>query len=90
MGVGHFTVTPYVNTKNNDVQDGFSDVGVHDGSTPKPAVLASPSAQAGGRVTNGYTWIEDLAADTKATLKGYAVRGVDPPFSHPALNFICI
>jgi phospholipase/lecithinase/hemolysin len=57
------------------MQDSYTTDGKHDGSTPSPAVLTGTNPEAGGRATNGLTWVEDLAADVNATIKDYAVGG---------------
>lgn len=54
--------------------DSYTTDGKHDGSTPKPAVVIPPNPEAGGRATNGLTWIENIADDFNSTLKDYAVR----------------
>lgn len=53
--------------------DSYTSAGEKDGSTPKPAVVIPPSPEAGGRVSNGPVWIENIAADTGALFKDYAV-----------------
>jgi hypothetical protein len=57
------------------IKDSFTSVGKNDGSAPDPPILSGNSPDAGGRITNGLTWIEDLAADSNATLMDYAVAG---------------
>lgn len=57
-------------------QDSYTDGGKSDGSTLDPPILNPPSSQAGGRSTNGLTWIEHVANDIGATLKDYAVSCV--------------
>jgi hypothetical protein len=39
-----------------------------------PPVLTGDSPKAGGRTTNGATWVEDIANDYGMTLMDYAVR----------------
>jgi phospholipase/lecithinase/hemolysin len=56
-------------------KDSYTDDGKHDGSTPAAPVLSGDSPRAGGRATNGLTWVEDLAADANATIMDYAVSG---------------
>ncbi|KAF8315019.1 hypothetical protein DL93DRAFT_2167054 [Clavulina sp. PMI_390] len=55
--------------------DSYTTDGKHDGSTPAAAVLTGTSPEAGGRVTNGLTWIENLAADVSAKIMDYAIGG---------------
>jgi hypothetical protein len=54
-------------------QDSYTDGGKEDGSPLDPPVLHPPSSLAGGRSTNGLTWVEHVANDIGATLKDYAV-----------------
>lgn len=54
-------------------KDAYTDGGVSDGSPLKPAVLIPPNPMAGGRVSNGPVWVENLAASAGASLKDYAV-----------------
>lgn len=53
--------------------DSYTTDGKADGSTPEPPVVIPPNPKAGGRTTNGLTWVENIAADTRALLKDYAV-----------------
>lgn len=55
--------------------DSYTDGGKSDGSPLSPAVVVPPSTLAGGRSTNGLTWIEGIANDFSATLKDYAQSG---------------
>ncbi|KAF9461881.1 carbohydrate esterase family 16 protein [Collybia nuda] len=55
--------------------DSYTDGGHDDGSVLDPPILIPPSPLAGGRSTNGLTWIEDVANDINATLKDYAQSG---------------
>lgn len=55
------------------IKDSYTDGGVRDGSPLKPAVLSPPNPKAGGRVSNGPVWVENLAKRANATLKDYAV-----------------
>ncbi|KAK0505402.1 carbohydrate esterase family 16 protein [Armillaria luteobubalina] len=53
--------------------DGYTDGGKEDGSTLAAAVQDLPNPKAGGRLSNGPVWVENLATDINATLKDYAV-----------------
>lgn len=53
--------------------DSYTTAGVTDGSTPAPPVVIPPNPKAGGRTTNGLTWIENIADDVGAHLMDYAV-----------------
>ncbi|KAF8315017.1 carbohydrate esterase family 16 protein [Clavulina sp. PMI_390] len=55
--------------------DSYTTDGKTDGSTPAAAVLTGTSPKAGGRTTNGLTWIEDMAADVGAKIMDYAHGG---------------
>ncbi|KAF8994730.1 carbohydrate esterase family 16 protein [Cyathus striatus] len=55
--------------------DSYTDGGRDDGGPLAPPVLVPPNPQAGGRSTNGFTWIEHIANDMDATLKDYAQWG---------------
>jgi len=55
--------------------DSYTDGGREDGGPLAPPVLVPPSVLAGGRSTNGYTWVEDVAHDINANLKDYAQSG---------------
>lgn len=55
--------------------DSYTDGGKQDGSPLAPAVIIPPSVLAGGRSTNGLTWVENVANDIGATLKDYAQAG---------------
>lgn len=55
--------------------DSYTDGGKSDGSPLDPPILIPPSPLAGGRSTNGLTWIEDVANDVKATIMDYAQSG---------------
>ncbi|RDB28732.1 hypothetical protein Hypma_016099 [Hypsizygus marmoreus] len=55
--------------------DAYTDGGVRDGSPLKPAVLVPPSPKAGGRLSNGPIWVENLAKNAGAVLKDYAADG---------------
>ncbi|KAF8885774.1 hypothetical protein BD779DRAFT_1611877 [Infundibulicybe gibba] len=55
--------------------DSYTDGGVHDGSPLLPAILDPPNPMAGGRVSNGPIWVENLATSSGAVLKDYAMRG---------------
>jgi hypothetical protein len=59
----------------NTSKDSYTTDGVRDGSTPAPPVLTGTSPKAGGRTTNGLTWVENLAADVGAKIMDYAVGG---------------
>lgn len=54
-------------------QDSYTDGGTHAGGIRLPPVLTPPNAMAGGRLTNGPVWVENLATDIGAVLKDYAV-----------------
>jgi hypothetical protein len=55
-------------------QDSYTDGGKQDGSPLDPPIIVPPSVLAGGRSTNGYTWIEEVAFDLgNITVKDYAV-----------------
>lgn len=64
-------------------QDSFTDVGVHNGGTPAPAVVSPPNPLAGGRMSNGPVWIEYLASDIGAKLYPYAVSTTLPLHNAP-------
>ncbi|GLB43573.1 putative DASH complex subunit Ask1 [Lyophyllum shimeji] len=68
---------PHLNTFKTIVSfgDAYSDDGVHDGSTPQPAILSPPNPKAGGRMSNGPVWVENLAKMANATVKDYAASG---------------
>ncbi|KAG7442569.1 uncharacterized protein BT62DRAFT_935864 [Guyanagaster necrorhizus] len=53
--------------------DGYTDGGIENGSTLEAAVQVLPDPKAGGRMSNGPVWVENLASDINATLKDYAV-----------------
>ncbi|KAJ7230145.1 carbohydrate esterase family 16 protein [Mycena pura] len=55
--------------------DSYTSGGRSDGGTLPPAVLTGTSPRAGGRVTDGPVWAEDVASDLSATIKDYAVAG---------------
>ncbi|KAJ6546038.1 hypothetical protein DFH09DRAFT_1508309 [Mycena vulgaris] len=55
--------------------DSYTSGGRSDGSALPAAVLVGTSPRAGGRVTDGPVWAEDLASDVGATIKDYAVSG---------------
>ncbi|KAL1739257.1 hypothetical protein HDZ31DRAFT_49672 [Schizophyllum fasciatum] len=56
--------------------DSYTDGGKDDGSPLDPAVLVPPNTEAGGRSTDGPTWIEYVAQDMNgAALKDYAQWG---------------
>lgn len=59
------------------IKDSYTDGGVRDGSPLKPAVLSPPNPRAGGRLSNGPVWVENLASSANATLKDYAVSLMD-------------
>jgi hypothetical protein len=54
--------------------DSYTSGGYANGSTLPPPVLIPPNPQAGGRVTDGRVWIEDISVDTRAVFMDYAVR----------------
>ncbi|KAF8191023.1 carbohydrate esterase family 16 protein [Mycena galopus ATCC 62051] len=55
--------------------DSYTSGGRTDGGALPPAVLNGTSPRAGGRVTDGPVWAEDVANDLGATIKDYAVSG---------------
>ncbi|KAL9709107.1 hypothetical protein Ac2012v2_007457 [Leucoagaricus gongylophorus] len=55
--------------------DSYTDGGKDDGSPLNPPILVPPSPLAGGRSTNGLTWVENVANDVKATIMDYAQSG---------------
>lgn len=57
-------------------QDSYTDGGKSDGSPLDPPILVPPSPLAGGRSTNGLTWVEHVANDVKATIMDYAVSAI--------------
>ncbi|SJL18739.1 uncharacterized protein ARMOST_22339 [Armillaria ostoyae] len=68
--------------------DGYTDGGKEDGSTLDAAVQDLPDPKAGGRLSNGPLWVENLASDINATLKDYAVTAtVVDHTQYPAFIF---
>ncbi|KAJ7233388.1 carbohydrate esterase family 16 protein [Mycena haematopus] len=55
--------------------DSYTSGGRSDGGPLPAAVLNGTSPRAGGRVTDGPVWIEDVASDLGAIIKDYAVSG---------------
>lgn len=55
--------------------DAYTDGGVQDGSPLGPAILSPPDPKAGGRMSNGPVWVENIAKMAGATLKDYAASG---------------
>lgn len=55
------------------IKDSYTDGGRDDGGPLAPPVVVPPDALAGGRSTNGKTWVEHLAEDSGAKLMDYAV-----------------
>ncbi|KAJ7027729.1 carbohydrate esterase family 16 protein [Mycena alexandri] len=55
--------------------DSYTSGGRSDGGPLPAAVLVGTSPRAGGRVTDGPIWAEDVASDLGATIKDYAVSG---------------
>ncbi|KAK6984021.1 carbohydrate esterase family 16 protein [Favolaschia claudopus] len=55
--------------------DSYTSGGRSDGGPLAAAVLNGTSPRAGGRVTDGPVWAEDVASDLGATIKDYAVSG---------------
>ncbi|KAG8915608.1 hypothetical protein FRC01_003576 [Tulasnella sp. 417] len=55
--------------------DSYTTGGNADGGPLLPAVLTGDSPKAGGRTTNGPTWVEDIASDIGATIMDYAIGG---------------
>ncbi|KAJ7116880.1 hypothetical protein C8R44DRAFT_879411 [Mycena epipterygia] len=54
--------------------DSYTSGGRSDGG-PLPAAVLGTSPLAGGRVTDGPVWAEDVASDLGATIRDYAVAG---------------
>ena len=54
-------------------QDSFTDGSKSDGLPLDPAIIYPPNPEAGGRSTNGLTWVENLANDIGANIMDYAV-----------------
>ncbi|KAG6806578.1 hypothetical protein H0H93_002763, partial [Arthromyces matolae] len=52
--------------------DSYSDGGHEDGGPLDPPTMVAPNVLAGGRATNGYTWVEHVANNTHSLLKDYA------------------
>ncbi|KAK0462397.1 uncharacterized protein EV420DRAFT_1524492 [Desarmillaria tabescens] len=68
--------------------DGYTDGGKEDGSALDPAIQDLPDPKAGGRLSNGPLWVENLASDVNATLKDYAVTAtVVDHTQYPAFTF---
>ncbi|KAK0462382.1 carbohydrate esterase family 16 protein, partial [Desarmillaria tabescens] len=68
--------------------DGYTDGGKEDGSPLDPAVQDLPDPKAGGRLSNGPLWVENLASDVNATLKDYAVTAtVVDHTQYPSFKF---
>jgi hypothetical protein len=61
-------------SKTDLCQDSYTTGGISNGSALLPPVLTGDSPKAGGRTTNGATWVEDIANDYRMTLMDYAVR----------------
>jgi hypothetical protein len=61
-------------SKNDLYQDSYTTGGISNGSALLPPILTGDSPKAGGRTTNGATWVEDIANDYGITLMDYAVR----------------
>ncbi|KAI0318729.1 carbohydrate esterase family 16 protein, partial [Amylostereum chailletii] len=55
--------------------DSYTDGGIRNGSKLLPPVLIPPDPEAGGRITNGPVWIENIANDIGARLMDYAFSG---------------
>lgn len=53
--------------------DSYTTDGVRNGSKPAPPIVIPPNPKAGGRTTNGLTWIENIADDYGSHLMDYAV-----------------
>lgn len=53
--------------------DSYTTDGMFNGSKPAPPVVIPPNPKAGGRTTNGLTWIENIANDYGSRLMDYAV-----------------
>ncbi|KAE9409878.1 hypothetical protein BT96DRAFT_984223 [Gymnopus androsaceus JB14] len=55
--------------------DSYTSGGTFNGSALAPAVLSPPNPNAGGRITNGPLWVENLASAADATLQDWSVNG---------------
>ncbi|KAJ7032603.1 carbohydrate esterase family 16 protein [Mycena alexandri] len=55
--------------------DSYTSGGRSDGGPLPAAVLVGTSPRAGGRVTDGPVWAENVASDLGATIRNYAVSG---------------
>lgn len=55
--------------------DSYTDGGAENGGPLPPAVVVPPNPEAGGRMSNGPVWVENLAKAANATLKDYAMSG---------------
>ncbi|KAF5345346.1 hypothetical protein D9758_008462 [Tetrapyrgos nigripes] len=55
--------------------DSYTSGGVADGSALAPADIVPPNPSAGGRISNGKLWVENLANVAGATLHDYAING---------------
>ncbi|KAJ3739788.1 carbohydrate esterase family 16 protein [Lentinula detonsa] len=68
--------------------DSYTSGGTFNGAVLPPPVLSPPNPNAGGRITNGALWVENLATVANATLQDWAVNGsiVDHNM-YPSINF---
>ncbi|KAJ4470924.1 hypothetical protein J3R30DRAFT_3710880 [Lentinula aciculospora] len=55
--------------------DSYTSGSTFNGSTLPLPILSPPDPNAGGRITNGALWVENLAAAANATLQDWAVNG---------------
>ncbi|KAJ3757210.1 carbohydrate esterase family 16 protein [Lentinula raphanica] len=68
--------------------DSYTSGSIFNGSALPPPVLSPPNPNAGGRITNGPLWVENLAAAANATLQDWAVNGsVIDHNMYPSINF---
>ncbi|KAJ3798680.1 carbohydrate esterase family 16 protein [Lentinula aff. detonsa] len=68
--------------------DSYTSGGTFNGAVLPPPVLSPPNPNAGGRITNGPLWVENLATVANATLQDWAVNGsVVDHNMYPSINF---
>lgn len=68
--------------------DSYTSGGTFNGSVLAPAVLSPPDPNAGGRISNGPLWVENLASVANATLQDWAVNGsVVDSILYPTISF---
>ncbi|KIJ30934.1 carbohydrate esterase family 16 protein [Sphaerobolus stellatus SS14] len=75
--------------------DSFTSTGTPNGGTPSPPIVRLPSLLAGGRVSDGYMWVEYLKQDYHIpSLRDYAIGGAVtssplwPKYSLPSTDFV--